>query len=265
MGEALFAPLDQPWPRRVFAGVLAVCANALLLALILLTPRHITAPPELDVVDVILVERPRAPEEPVVDDTATEEPPVQEIAVVQAAEPETPEDEAPAPAPDPGPLPPRTDQAVELSSPPAASPSTDEDDEDQPAEPGGSSGFLAFEGEALPLPAGRGSTPMLLREVFCQSSSAATRQAGACPDGPPERGLAYARHGSAEELARVRAALGLDLSAEDIRALFGGQPLGSRDLSGLGTTTNQHSLPTSSADSMRDSLPPLVPDPAFGD
>lgn len=254
MGEVLFAPLDKPWPRRVIAGALAVMANALLLALILLTPRHMLDPAEPDVVEVILVELPVETEE-----APAEERPVQDTPVEQEAEPEAddnaPEDTSQAPEP----VAPAATQA------PADTIAEDEDEDDAEQSRGGGGGFLAFEGDALSLPAGRGSTPMFLREVFCQSSSAATREAAACPDGPPEGGWAYSDHGTAEQLARVRAAYGIGLRAEEIRALFADRPIPARDLAGLGTTTNQHSQATSSADSMRDSLPPLVPDPAFGD
>lgn len=253
MGEALFAPLEEPWLRRAFAGALAVAANALLLALILFAPRHLLPPIEPDVVDIILVELPREPEE-----TPAEERPVEDIPVEQVSEPEAADDASAETS--------QSAEPIAALEPLALSQEALEDEEeDENAARGGGGGFLAFEGDALPLPAGRGSTPMFLREVFCQSSSAATRQAGACPDGPPEGGWLYSDHGTLEELARVRAAFGIGLSAEEIRALFETGTPGVRDLGGLDTLTNQHSQPTSSADSMRDSLPPLVPDPAFGD
>ncbi|WP_300556140.1 hypothetical protein [Maricaulis sp.] len=254
MGEVLFAPLDEPWPRRVFAGALAVMANALLLALILLAPRHMLDPVEPDVVEVILVERPVETEEP-----PAEVRPVQDIPVEQEAEPETADNAPERPPQAPEQVAPAESQARGETIP------EDEDEDEIEQSRGGGGGFLAFEGDALSLPAGRGSTPMFLREVFCQSSSAATREAAACPDGPPEGGWAYSDHGTAEQLARVRAAYGIGLTAEEIRALFADRPIPARDLAGLGTTTNQHSQATSAADSMRDSLPPLVPDPAFGD
>ena len=254
MGEVLFAPLDEPWPRRVIAGALAVMANALLLGLILLTPRHMLDPAEPDIVEVILVELPVETEE-----VPAEERPLQDIPVEQEAEPEAADSEPEDIQRAPEPLAPAESQA------PADTIPEDEDEDDAEQSRGGGGGFLAFEGDALSLPAGRGSTPMFLREVFCQSSSAATREAAACPDGPPEGGWAYSDDGTAEQLARVRAAYGIGLTAEEIRALFADRPLPTRDLAGLGTTTNQHSQATSSSDSMRDSLPPLVPDPAFGD
>lgn len=104
-----------------------------------------------------------------------------------------------------------------------------------------------------------------MHDVLCMATSEATRRAAACPPGTDEDGLPMLQYASPENLARARAAFNLG-SADEIRALFGeGAALGTRDLSGQPTLADGSERPTSSSDEMRDTLPPLHPDPAFGD
>ena len=248
MGEVLSPPLNEPGPRRILAFATALLANSLLFALIFAVPRHDFAAPERAPFEVTLLSQP-VPSEPVpAEETAEQDNPV---------EPDTPAEAQTVPVPR---------EIIEAEAPviavlPADGDLSDED-EDAAASPL-VAGFQTFSDSPLALPAGPGSTQMFVRNVFCTSSSDANREAGACPDRADENTFEFARFASEEELARVRAAMGLDLTPAQIRALFNIQP--TRNLAGQATMTNQHSQHTSSADSMRDSLPPLVPDPGFGD
>lgn len=247
MGRAFFSPLEQPVRRRVAAAAVSVCANALLVALILFLPRPETSAPQPDVIEIVLFTPEPEPEPEPVIEVFEDEPETVETPVEQDAVPE--------PAAEAAPPPPETIEAA-----------PDQDEEDlRPA--GGSPGPIAlpeFEGDAIPLPAGRGSTSFVLRELFCLTSSAATREAGHCPDFGSEDPMFFLQHASPENLARAQAAF--DLSSDEIRALFAERALPAlNDLSGQDAISNQHSQATSSADSMRDSLPPQHPDPAFGD
>ena len=69
---------------------------------------------------------------------------------------------------------------------------------------------------------------------------------------------------SPENIAKAEAAFA-NLTDMQIRALYAGRGLPVRDLEGQSTLADPTGRMTSSADQMRDSLPPLVPDPAFGD
>lgn len=248
MGEALSPPLIEPVPRRVIAAATALLANLLLFALIFALPRKDFPVPDRPPFEVTLLTLPDAPEEAPAEEI-TEDVAEQDIPVEQQAEPETREASEP-------------DAPVVIAAP--AEPALAEDHEDAPAaEASAGAGLQSFNGEPLALPAGPGSTQMFVRNVFCSSTSEANREAGACPDRPDENTFQFVRFGSEEELARIRAAMGLDLSPAEIHALFNSRL--TRDLTGQPTMTNQHSQHTSSADSMRDSLPALVPDPAFGD
>lgn len=254
MGEVLSPPLNEPGPRRILAFATALLANSLLFALIFAVPRQDIAAPERAPFEVTLLSEP-VPSEPVpAEETAEQDNPVDPDTSV---EPDTPVEAQTVPVPREV----SEAEAPVIAALPADGDLTDED-EDAAASPLGA-GFQTFSDSPLALPAGPGSTQMFVRNVFCSSSSDANREAGACPDRADENTFQFARFASEEELARVRAAMGLDLTPAQIRALFNIQP--TRNLAGQATMTNQHSQHTSSADSMRDSLPSLVPDPGFGD
>lgn len=237
MGEVLLSPLIEPVPRRVLAGATAVFANLLLLALVFAVPRPEHAARELPPFEITLVTLP----EPVVE---TQEETVTPDDHVEDDQPETRPAEAPnqVPALTAAPLPPQTD------------------DEDEPA---AITSLQAFTGP-MALPNTTTATQSVLQSVFCSTTSQFNREGLPCPDQTGPAGGVFARSYSDEELTALQAAFGLNLSPDQIRALFtDGLPV--RDLAGQPTVSSQHSQHTSSADSMRDSLPPLHPDPAFGD
>ena len=240
MGEVLSPPLIEPVPRRVTAGATAVLANLLLLALVFAVPRPEHAAPELPPFEITLVTTPEpvvetaeeiTPDEPVEDDTP--EP-----------QPETPPEDAPVQAP--------TIAATSLPSQP--------DEEDEPAP---ITSLQAFTGP-IALPNNPLASQSVLQSVFCSTSSEVNREGLSCAgeDGPV--GGVFARTYSDQELEQLQAAMGLDLSPAQIRAMFNAPPP-VRDLAGMPAMAAQHSQHTSAADGMRESLPALVPDPAFGD
>lgn len=236
MGEVLLSPLIEPVPRRVLAGATAVLANLLLLALVFAVPRPEHAARELPPFEITLVPLP----DPVVE---TEEETVTPDEHVEDDQPETRPAEAltQVPALTATPLPPQTE------------------DEDEPA---AITSLQAFTGPiALP---NTTATQSVLQSVFCSTTSQVNREGLPCPDQTGPASGVFARSYSDEELTALQAAFGLNLSPDQIRALFKDR-LPVRDLAGQPTVSSQHSQHTSSADSMRDSLPPLHPDPAFGD
>ncbi len=242
MGNAILAALDRPVRRRIAAAAVSLCANIGLLAFLLFIPRSIPAAPEVTAIDIVLFTAPEAEPDPVSEPDTVPEPDTVDIAIAQTATPSAAVDGLAA---------------------------AEDGEVDDPATgPGGASGsdiivLPEFHGEALPLPAGRGSTQMVLREIFCLNSSDATRAAGNCPDTPVD-GSIWLENASPENLARAQAAF--NLSPAQIRAVFGERSLPLlNDLTGQAATSNTHSQATSAADSMRDSLPAQHPDPAFGD
>lgn len=265
MGDALWTPPAEDLRRQLIAGALAIAINAALIAGLLFIPRDLPAPADASVVSVVLVPRPAPAAEPV------------------AQEPDQPEVEAPEPEPEPAPetepelMPepePVPDEAQPRPSELALVPGTPEDEDEDNASPadqaaavpsqGGGFPRLDFGGDALPFPAGPGSTSFVTREIFCLSSSEANRDAGNCPDGALEDGLSMLRYADPEEIARVEAMMQMQLSGE-IQAILSARAFPGRDLSGQSTLADPSARATSSADQMRDSLPALVPDPAFGD
>jgi hypothetical protein len=151
--------------------------------------------------------------------------------------------------------------------PPSAEAESDEDDDaETPAEPArvGGAAATGLANEVLPYPAGPGSTEFAVREIFCLSTSDANRDALRCPPPDGSEGLPMLQYASPENLAKAEAAFA-ELTQAQIRALFAGRGLPVRDLAGQPTLADPSSRPTSSADQMRDTLPPLIPDPAFGD
>ncbi|MBR9824860.1 MAG: hypothetical protein GYB36_03545 [Alphaproteobacteria bacterium] len=257
MGRAFFEPVDQPVRRRFAAAAVSLCANALLIALLLFAPRHTPEAPEIQAVEVILFTDTSQPEPEIetdpIPEPETTEPEQAEIVEVLVAQDETP---------------PEPDQTDTIPPPPAITADELVEDEDVALDGATSSdeavALQAFNGEALPLPPGRSATGRVMRQLFCLNSSEATREAGNCPEGPNPDGSFFLRHASNENLARARSAF--DLTPGQMRTAFGnGSPFPLNDLSGQGAMSNQHSQATSSADSMRDSLPAQHPDPAFGD
>lgn len=238
-------------PRRVLAWALALLVNGILLALILLAPRTPVEPPPLHIINLVLVADALPPVEP--------EPEVEPV--------EIPADPVPAPPPD-------RDVAQDLQSrnDPVdeqqhnGSPADDEALADDRSAAVSATGLADYEIIALPETAALSGTPFVIREIFCLTSSEATREAGHCPDGPDPDGLSMLRYASDANLeAGLRAAIGHGMSPEQIRALFEGDGLPLADLSGEPTLADVGQRPTSSADQMRDSLPPRHPDPAFRD
>ena len=267
MGRAFFEPVDQPVRRRFAAAAVSLCANALLIALLLFAPRHTPEAPEIQAIEVILFTDTSEPEpeiepdpipepettEPETTEPETTEPEPAEIVEVLVAQDETP---------------PEPDQTDSIPPPPTIMADELVEDEDVALDGATSSddavALQAFNGEALPLPPDRSATGRVMRQLFCLNSSEATREAGNCPEGPSPDGSFFLRHASNENLARARSAF--DLTPGQMRSAFGnGSPFPLNDLSGQGAMSNQHSQTTSSADSMRDSLPAQHPDPAFGD
>lgn len=257
MGGVFFAPLDQPVRRRIAAAAVSVCANALLIALILLAPRHISAPPEreseIEAVEIIIFNDIPEPETaPPIEVTTPQDDLVEPDPVEEVVETLVEQDAAePIPAPIAGAE--IAQEAVEEGVEEDVQPGSDEE---APV------ALQAFNGEEVDLAPGRGSTQRVLRQVFCLKSSDATREAGDCPEGPSADGEFYLRHASAENIARARTAF--DLTPGQMRNAFG-EIIPLADLTGQSAMSNQHSQATGSADEMRDSLPAQHPDPAFGD
>ena len=285
--------------RQVIAGAAALLAHIIMLALILILPRHaLPRGVAVPAVQVTLIETPpqrdtlqETPEEPVDDPAEEPEPdtPEPESAEPETAEAESPEPESPEPeTPEPDPsepepqiledrrdLPdtPRSQAAPPAApAPPAASPVINRraEDERQPGET--HEAYLIRRWTAMrddaPLPQGvfNGDLRMVLRDAYCMTSSATTRALGDCPEGAHPDGLPMLQYaGDHHNMAALQAAFGLDLTPEQIRELFATQGLGTRDLAGQGTLMEGAVPNQSSATEMRDRLPALVPDPAFGD
>lgn len=250
MGQAAVRPAYAS-PRRVLAWALAVLANAVILALILLAPRTPVVPPPLHVINLELV-----------------------ADVLPAVEPEPESEPVPTPAdPVPVPLPDRDEaQDADTGNDPVVEqqlntrPAADEAVVDDRTEAGSATGLADYEIIALPETAARTGTPFVIREIFCLTSSEATREAGHCSDEPNPDRLSMLRFASDANLETgLQAAVGYGMSPEQIRALFEGDGLPLADLSGEPTLADASQRPTSSADQMRDSLPPRHPDPAFRD
>ena len=279
--------------RQVIAGAAALLAHIIMLALILILPRHaLPRGVAVPAVQVTLIETPQrdtpqeTPEEPVDDPIEEPEPdtPEPESPEPEAPEPESPEPETPEPDPsDPEPqiledtrdLPdtPRSQATPPADpAPPAASPVINRraEDERQPGET--HEAYLIRRWTAMrddaPLPQGvfNGDLRMVLRDAYCMTSSATTRALGDCPEDAHPDGLPMLQYaGDHHNMEALQAAFGLNLTPEQIRELFASQGLGTRDLAGQGTLVNGAAPNQSSATEMRDRLPALVPDPAFGD
>jgi len=258
LGVALFAPPTEVLRRRLLAGALSIAANGALLLLLILLPHRFASTERPDAIDVVFVTLPPQPVE-------AEEPAPQPVA---QPEPDTPEPVAEEPASQTvETIPPEPEQSTERAetSAPAIPEERPEEDE-APAGGGAPQRPTEFIGEAMPLPDGinGGGASGVVRDVFCLSSSDANRDALGCPPGDGSEGLPMLQFASPENIAKAEAAFA-NLSDMQIRALYAGRGLPVRDLEGQSTLADPTGRTTSSADQMRDSLPPLVPDPAFGD
>jgi len=259
LGVALFAPPTEVLRRRLLAGALSIAANGALLLLLILLPHRFASTERPDAIDVVFVTLPPPPE-PVEAEELDPEP-------VAQPEPDTPEALAEEPVAETAeaiPPAPSTEQA-EASAPEVAQEQPEEDE--TPAGGGGAPQRPAeFIGEAMPLPNGinGGGASGVVRDVFCLSTSDANRDTLGCPPSDGSEGLPMLQFASPENIARGEAAFA-NLTDMQIRALYAGRGLPVRDLEGQSTLADPTGRMTSSADQMRDSLPPLVPDPAFGD
>lgn len=247
MGRTAVSPHPVP-VRRALSWGLALLANSGLIALILLAPKLPAGPPPMQSIDLVLLPSPQPETEPVVEPAPPVSPEVQPA-------PETPQV-----------VQPEQRNAVDAAATEAAAPEEDAaipDDASQPLTATGlpDYGISTLENESAP-----GETAFVIREVFCLTASEATRDAGHCPDTFQSDGrsmLGYASGTNRE--AGQRAAIGHGLSPEEMRALFEAEGRQMIDLSGQATLADTSTRSTSSSDDMRDSLPALHPDPAFGD
>jgi len=262
MGVALFAPPTGTVRRRLLAGGLSIAANGALLLLLIFLPQRPASVAPRPPLDVVLVTLPPEPPDPQTIPSETSPETVPETEPELETEPETvPTPQAEAIAP-----PARTRAAEPPAGALADAQPADDDEEDRPAGGGVPQSPAEIIGAARPLPegSGPGSTGYAVREIFCLSTSDGNRDALNCPPGDGSEGLPMLEFASPENIARAEAAFaGLD--AGEIRALFSGRTLAVRDLAGQPVLADPSARSTSSADQMRDTLPPLIPDPAFGD
>jgi len=233
----LLPPLNKAIHRRLIAGAMALVINAALISFILLAPRDTPRPDEPDVIDIVFVSlpliEPEPEPEPIVEEE--EEEPVEEVV------------EEP-------------DVALEEPSNPTSTP--DENEEEEEEEPAVNSLALWQNHAPLPLPESqRNETAETLRSLFCMTTSEANREAGECPFSDEGEGLALLQSAQGRDVTDQAAPFGFDLTPQQIRALFG---IREPRLAGQPTVDNSR-RPTSSADEMRDTLPPQHPDPGFGD
>jgi len=244
-------PLSEALRRRLTAGATALAINTLIVTGLIFMPRPDAIPPDPDVLDIVFVMDPVIEPEP---ESAEPDPdPVTE----DATEPEV--ESVP-------------DAELEVSPEPIPAPTAEPLDEAVPAPAGGGdtpsilSDTNPFNDNrtALPFPGGGQGTEYAVRSVFCFSTSNANREALACSLSDGSEGLPMLQFASEENIARGRAAMA-QMTANQIQALFARNGFPGRDLGGQPTLADPSLRPTSSADQMRDTLPPLVPDPAFGD
>ncbi|MFY0638120.1 hypothetical protein [Maricaulis maris] len=269
-------PLSEALRRRLTAGATAVAINALIVSGLLFMPRPDTVHPDPDILDVIFVSEMSIEPDPLpepIPEPETE--PEAEPEPVAEPEPELIPEAEPAPPPEPeAAIEDAPDPATQIAAAPSATPPPDADPPagDRPIPAGGveAPNILSDTNPfndtrtALPFPGGNGSTEYAVRSIFCLSTSNANREALACPLSDGSEGLPMLQFASEENIARGQAAMA-QMTADQIQALFARNGFPGRDLGGQSTLADPSSRPTSSADQMRDTLPPLVPDPAFGD
>ncbi|WP_147422657.1 hypothetical protein [Maricaulis maris] len=261
------SPLSEALRRRLTAGASALAVNLLIIAGLLFLPRPDAPPVAHEVLDIVFVQLP----EPVII-------PAPEPVIEPEPEPENAPEPEPEPEPDPAPVPePETETIPEPTPAPApeAEPVAEPADTAMadPTQPGDAveaphilSDTNPFNDNraAVPFPNGSGSTQYAVRSVFCLSTSDANRRALACTPSDGSEGLPMLQFASEENIAKAEAAF-TQITADQIRALFERNAYPGRDLGGQATLADASGRPTSSADQMRDGLPPLIPDPAFGD
>lgn len=257
MGVALFAPPTEVLRRRLLAGALSIAANGALLLLLILLPHRFASTERPDAIDVVFVTLP--PPQPVEAVEPDPEP-------VAQPEPDTPEPVAEEPVAETVEAIPPAPSTERAETPAPAEPGEQVEEDETPAGGGGAPQRpTEFIGDAMPLPRSAVGGPQgAVRDVFCLSSSDANRDALGCPPSDGSEGLYMLQFASPENIAKGEAAFA-NLSGAQIRALYTGRGLPVRDLDGQSTLADPTGRMTSSADQMRDSLPPLVPDPAFGD
>lgn len=259
MGVALFAPPTEVLRRRLLAGALSIAANGALLLLLILLPHRFASTERPDAIDVVFVTLPQQPQ-PV----EAVEPEPEPVAQPETDTPEPVAEEPVAETLEAVPPAPSTERA---ETPAPAEPEEQVEEDETPAGGGGAPQRpTEFIGDAMPLPNGinGGGARGVLRDVFCLSSSDANRDALGCPPSDGSEGLPMLQFASPENIAKAEAAFA-NLTDMQIRALYAGRGLPVRDLEGQSTLADPTGRMTSSADQMRDTLPPLVPDPAFGD
>lgn len=244
MGVAVFAPPTEVLRRRMLAGALALAVNAALLALILFLPREMRLPPdEPEVVQISFVTLPPPALEPEPEETIPEPVEVPEPETLSEAEtPVPPADAAQAPPPDAERIEEREEEAVISATPPG---SETGGEADRPVE---------YIGEALPFPAGPGSTEFAVREVFCLSTSDGNRDAFRCPPSDGSEGLPMLQFADPEDIARAQAAFAMP-DAVTIRSMHGVRTPNPRAIEINGVLSSQGGLATSSSDQMRATLP----------
>ncbi len=250
-GVVFSSPLSEALRRRLTAGAIALAINLLIIAGLIFLPRPGPEPVDRNALDVVFVNLPEPVPEPEPEPVPEPEPEPEPADV----EPEA----APEPAANPEPAP---------AAPPVDAPASTQDEsmDGQQDAPNILRDTNPFNDErvAIPFPGGGNTTEYAVRSIFCLSTSDANRRAMACTPFMASDGLPMLQFASEENLARGRAAMA-QFTAEQIQALFARNSFPGRDLGGQPTLADPSSRPTSSADQMRDTLPPLVPDPAFGD
>ena len=219
--------IQSPWPRRLFAAGLALTVNVAVLAAIL-SGRMSDAPIPLQSVQITLIELP--PE--------SEPEPVPEPEPEIIPEPETPPVEIESAAPPDSPAP---QDAIPAQAPVSAR--AVDDAPDTPATPGRDIYSVSP------------NTRSVLSGIQCPGAPDVFASTGVCPDNARRSvNIAAAPESASDHFA-------IDVNA--LRAEWG---LGPSLLEGEDTLANPGERRTlSSSDQMRDTLPPRVPDPAFGD
>ncbi|WP_323762214.1 hypothetical protein [Maricaulis sp.] len=255
----LLTPLSDALRRRLTAGALALAANFLIIIGLLFAPRPEPErpepqSPEVTVVDLVFVSLPDPIAEPQIEP---------EPEPVPQAEPEIAPETIPETEPDtvaetPAEIVTAPEAVAEASAPTTAAPAIEAPNILSDVNP------FNDDRQAIPFPDSGSNTEFALRSVFCQSTSTANRVAVACPLSDGNDDLPMLQFTSEENRERASAAM-INLTADQIRALFDDNPYPGRDLRGQPTMADASARPTSSADQMRDTLPPLVPDPAFRD
>ncbi|MEQ8403513.1 MAG: hypothetical protein RKE49_00340 [Oceanicaulis sp.] len=238
------------WARRAGPVMLAMALHALALTLLinLVRPAELTPPPWRAISVELVRPAPQAQADPA--EAPPAEPPPVDAAGPQTIAPaliETPAQPAPEPAAEPAPEQIRRERAAS-SQPPAAGLAAGEAVLDAP---GGADD-----------PTGLPTRSSALRGLAC-SRAFGREDAVGCQDGT---GLDFARFADGEGAARVEGRVAARFNA--LAGLYGAQLDPSlRRLpgqQGMQVMTTRR-MGMSGADGMRETLPALVPDPAFGD